>query len=79
MEQLRLHFVEQPLALLTLGQIAHEADELPLPLEQTSPTDKLHRKRAAILALADHDTPHADNAPFAGGEVSRQIAVVLLR
>ena len=34
MEKLRLHLMEQPLILLTVGQITHEANELPLAFER---------------------------------------------
>ena len=53
MEQLRLHLMEQPLTVLTLGQVTHEADELPFPFECNLAYRKLHRECAAILSLAD--------------------------
>ena len=77
MKQLRLQLMEAVLVLLPLGQIADESDELPLPGEQDLAHRKLHRKRAAVLALADDDPSLADDPALAGREVACQIAVVL--
>ena len=61
--------MKQPFTLLTLGQVTHEADELPLPFLRDLANRKLHRECAAILSLADHHAPNADDPPFAGGEI----------
>ena len=78
MQQLGLYLVQPALALLPLGQIAHKADELPLALELHLADEQLHGKRAAVLALADHDARGSDDVPFAGREIALQVAVVLL-
>jgi len=74
----RLYLVEQLLTFLTLGQVTYESNELPLPLEQDLAHRQFHREGAAIVALADDHASHADDVPLAGGEVSIQIAVVLV-
>src|SRR5262245_20665120 len=78
MQQLRLDLVQQLLALVMLSQIANEADELPVSFEHYLADRKLHGEGAAILALADNDAAHADHAPFSGGEIMRQVAIVIL-
>jgi hypothetical protein len=78
MKQFRLHLVQELLTLMMLGQVAYKANKLPVPLQQYLTDRKLHRKRATILALTDNDAPHPDHTTFAGGEITRQIAVVVL-
>ena len=78
MKELRLHLMEQPLTLLTLGQVTHEADELPFPFVRDLAHRKLHRECVAILSLADDDAPHANDLSLSGGQIMIQIAVMLV-
>jgi hypothetical protein len=66
MEKLRLDLVQQAFTFLALGQVAHEADELPLPFKHDLPDREFHRECTAILALAHDDTSDADDAPLSG-------------
>ena len=77
-KELRLHLMEQPLTLLTLGQVTHEADELPLPFLLDLAHRKLHRECAAVLSLADDDAPTPMIRPLAGGQISIQVAVMFV-
>ena len=78
MEKLRLHLMEQPLILLTPGQVTHEANESPLPFERYLADRKLHWEGAAVLSLADDDAPDADDLSLSGGSIMIQIAVMLM-
>src|SRR4030088_97965 len=63
---------------MVLSQVAYKADELPIAFEQDLAHRELHGKRGAILALADNDAPHTNHMALASGEITRQIAVVVL-
>jgi len=56
-QQLRLHLVQQLLALVVFAEIAHESDELPFSFQHHLAHGKVHRKRRAVLAPADDETP----------------------
>ena len=78
MDQLGLQLLQPRLGLLPLGQVADEAGEEALVARAHLADRKLHREGRAVLALADHDAADADDAPLAGRQVAREIAVVAL-
>ena len=75
--ELGLKFLQAGFGLLTLGQVADEAGEIPLPGGTHLADRELHREGRAILALADHDAADADDPLLAGREIAPDIAVML--
>ncbi len=69
-DELRLQLLQARLGLLALGQVADEAGEIAALAGAHLANGQLHGERRAVLALADHDAPDADDAPLAGGEVA---------
>ena len=77
MDQLGLQFLQPRLGLLSFGQVADEAGEEALIAHVHFADGKLHRKRRAVLALADDDAADADDAPLAGAQIAVEIAVMI--
>ena len=76
-QQAVLQFVQPPLGLLPLGQVADEAGEQARAGPICLADRQLHREGAAVLAPPDDDAADADDAPLAGAAVAVEIAVVL--
>ena len=66
MDQFGLQFLQPGLGLLMLGQVADETGEVGLAVGLHFADRQLHRKGRAVLALAGHDPPDADDVPLAG-------------
>ena len=79
MQQSVLQFVQPPLGLLSLGEVADETGEQALTRLARLADRQLHREGAAVLALPDDNATDADDAPLAGGTVAGKVAVVLAR
>ena len=78
MHELGLQFLQPRFRPLPFGQVTDEAGE-ETPVGGVHFADrKLHRKGRAVLALANHDTADADDAPFAGPLIAIEISVVIL-
>ena len=76
--KLGLQLLELVLGLLPLSKVADESGE-EAPVAGAHLADReLHGEGRAILALTGDDAVDADDALLAGGEVARDIAVMLL-
>src|SRR5271169_3856003 len=72
-----LQFLKPCIGLLSFRQIADEPSEEALIANTHFADRKLHGKRRAVAALADHYAANADNPPFTGAHVASEIAVVV--
>src|SRR5215470_11235340 len=77
MHELRLQFLQPRFRLLAFGQITDEAGEESSAARFHLADRELDGKRGAILALANHDTPDADDALLPGLQISIEILIVI--
>src|SRR5215216_6438325 len=77
-DQFGLQLLKPGFGLLALSEIAYETCEEALIAGSHFSDRKLHRKRRAILAFTHDHAADSDNAPFAGSQITLQIAVVVL-
>ena len=78
MNKLGLQLLQARLGALPFGEVADEAGEKALVVGAHLADRELHREGRAILALADHHAPDADDAGFVGAQIAREIAVVFV-
>ena len=77
MQEAILQFVQPPLGLLPLGEVADKAGEQARAVPICLADRQLHREGAAVLAPPDDHATDADDAPLASAAVALEIAVML--